>query len=142
MMVIDASVAVKWLLPEAGSAEAETLLKSGPGLMAPSIVRVEVAGAVLRRYRLKAMTEDRAELLCDHWNQLLNEGVLQLVPQDELYELAVKLSLKLKHPLPDCFYLAAGKQLGMPLLTADRALYDCGKGLAHKTSLLPGLDVN
>lgn len=140
MIVIDASVATKWLLSEPGSTEARQLLEGDGMMLAPAVVHLEVTGAIVRGFRQSRLTELESRQAFALWGELLQGGALQLVPIDDLYPLAFDLALKLKHPLVDCFYLAAGKQLGMPVLTADRRLYDRGKQLRHKTSLLPGID--
>jgi len=49
MIVVDASVAVKWFFPEAGTAEAQQVLASGDRLAAPALIRVEVAAAIARK---------------------------------------------------------------------------------------------
>ena len=51
MIVIDASVAAKWYLPEKGS-DAAVELQEGPDqLFAPDLIRMEVAGSITRRVR-------------------------------------------------------------------------------------------
>ncbi len=45
MLVIDASVAIKWVLAEPDSATAEALLTSGARLMAPDLLVTEVVNA-------------------------------------------------------------------------------------------------
>ena len=58
MIVVDASVAVKWFAPEPGSAEAEALLVGDESRAAPEHLTVEVAEALLRHYRNRGVTLD------------------------------------------------------------------------------------
>ena len=56
MIVVDASVAVKWFYPEEREASAQRLIEGGERLLAPALIRVEVAavesveGLVKERY--------------------------------------------------------------------------------------------
>lgn len=136
MIAVDASVAVKWLWPEPGYVEARQLLKDGTKLVAPAIVRIEVAGAVLRRYREKKLTETEAHSVLSFWSRILQTGALHLVPIEELYDLAVAISFLARHGLADCLYVAASKDLDVPLITADETLQKRCKPVYGKVQLL------
>ena len=122
MKVVDASVAVKWFLAEADSQKALDLLESDDRLAAPSIIRVEVFGAISRRFREGQLPEEKAWAACEAWKSLIAGRHLLLIPTSQLLEQAVKLSFQCRHALPDCLYLAAARQLDSELLTADRTL--------------------
>jgi predicted nucleic acid-binding protein len=49
MIVVDASVIVKWFIPEVGDFPAKALLAAGDELIAPELARIEVASALIRR---------------------------------------------------------------------------------------------
>ena len=49
MIVVDASVAVKWFLVEAGSEAAPALLETESEIVGPDLLLIEVAGAIVRR---------------------------------------------------------------------------------------------
>lgn len=123
MTVVDASVAVKWLWPEPGEAEARQILDGGTKLFAPALIRIEVAGAILRRYRQKSITEGEAHSACGLWGRIIGGGILQLIPNDELFDTALALAFLTQHALADCLYVAAGKELDLPVLTADQILH-------------------
>ena len=78
MKVVDASVAVKWLVPEAGSLTAQALLAGLEKLAAPALIRVEVAAAVTRKVRLNELTEAEARTACELWSSALVRGVVTL----------------------------------------------------------------
>ena len=44
-----------------------------------------------------------------------------LIAMQELIDEALKIAIELRHPIYDCVYLAAGRHLGVPLITADAA---------------------
>jgi predicted nucleic acid-binding protein len=78
MIVVDASVAVKWLLPEPGGAAAQELLASEERLVAPSLIRTEVAAALARRARFGEIEPRDAETAMGLWLQTLRDGVISL----------------------------------------------------------------
>jgi predicted nucleic acid-binding protein len=142
MIVVDACVAAKWLLPEPGQAEADALLRDSSALLAPTLIRLEVAGAVTRRVRLGTMPPEEARERYRNWLGLLGDGALVLMPDEELLDQAVELSIHLNHNLPDCLYLAAAQRHRVPLITADRAFYDRAVASYPDIRLLPGCDRN
>lgn len=119
MTIVDASVAVKWLLPEAGDRAAQQLLSSGERLLGPSLIRVEVAAALARKARLREIETPDAETGVELWLQSIGAGVIGLVPDEEDLPRAFQLAVALCHPLQDCLYLALAERLGAPLITAD-----------------------
>ncbi|TWT45289.1 tRNA(fMet)-specific endonuclease VapC [Phycisphaerae bacterium RAS1] len=139
MIVVDASVAAKWLLPEAGEQEAQALLDSEERLAAPESIRIEVAGAVIKRYRSGKLEETDARSRCAFWQSLIDSR-LQLFPVEALFDRAMALAFQLKHGLPDCLYLAAAGDIGAGLITADRTLFERGKAVHERITLLAGVD--
>lgn len=135
MIAVDASVAVKWLWPEPAHVEAKQLLKDGTRLVAPAIIRIEVAGAALRRYREKLLTEGETQAVLAKWDRIQRDA-LHLVPNEDLYDLAVAVSFLARHALADCMYVAAGRDLNVPLITADERLHNRCKGVYDKVQLL------
>jgi predicted nucleic acid-binding protein len=119
MIVVDASVAVKWLVPEHGSDAADRLLTTSQKLFAPDLIRVEVAAALTRRFRTGQAPEGEVREDCDRWPRLLAEGIVTLTPAEQDYPEAAALALQLKHPFQDCLYLALARRLQAPLVTAD-----------------------
>jgi predicted nucleic acid-binding protein len=120
MIVVDASVAVKWLLPEPGGAVAEELLASEERLVAPSLIRTEVAAALARRARFGEIEPRDAETAMGLWLQTLRDGVIGLVADEADLVTALRLAIELSHPFEDCLYLALAERLGAPLVTADK----------------------
>ena len=140
MIVLDASVAVKTYLEETG-AEAATELLAGPTkLLAPELIRLEVAGALCRRVRRGELEPGEAEIRCRHWLAELDNGLFTLPPDRDLLPEAIALSTKLKHPLQDCLYLAIAIRSQASFITADRAFQERARPLYKKVTLLAGCE--
>ena len=140
MIVLDASVAAKAYLEEAGSDAAIAMLTGEQRLLAPELIRVEVAASLCRRVRRGELAAEEARLRCEHWLDRLRKGLFVLTPDQELLSDAMALSTDLKHPVQDCLYLAAAQRADAPLITADRALHDRAKPSFSRISLLPGCE--
>jgi predicted nucleic acid-binding protein len=92
MIVVDASVAVKWFFPEQGSDAAQAVLLGADKLMAPALIRVEVAAAITRKVRLSELLSQEAEAACDLWFRALSTGVVTLSPDQDDLPAAVTLA--------------------------------------------------
>ena len=142
MIVLDASVAVKPYLEEQGADTATDLLAGTEPLLAPELIRLEVASALCRRVRRGELEAGEAELRTQHWLAELDKGLFTLTPDRDLLPEAVALATKLKHPLADCLYLAVAIRSHALLLTADRTFHDRARPLYKKISLLSGSEKN
>jgi predicted nucleic acid-binding protein len=125
-LVVDASIAVKWLVDEPGS-EAALGLK-GCDLMAPALLRIEVAN-VLRTLVVRGSADaDEARDLF----RLLQSAPVSVVDHDDALERrALDLALELGHPAYDCLYLALAERMQRPLVTADRRFLGVIAGSRH-----------
>jgi len=142
MIVLDASVAVKPYLEEAGTEAATELLTGPTKLLAPELIRLEVAGALCRRVRKEELEPGEAEVRCQHWLTELDKGLFTLTSDRDLLPEAIALSTKLKHPIQDCLYLAVAIRSHAPLVTADRTFQDRARKLYKQVSLLKGCESN
>lgn len=117
-LVLDASVAAKWFMPEAGSTAALALLEEGRRFCAPDILPLEVASAVLRKERkLEAPPGRGRQALIE-----LDLIGLDLSPHAGLLRRAAELSGRHRHALYDCLYLVLARDLKLPFATFDRPL--------------------
>jgi predicted nucleic acid-binding protein len=142
MIAVDASVAAKWFLPEAGAQAAEELLQGPHQLIAPSLLRIEVAAAITRKVRQALLTAPEAKRYCETWLSRLDHDVVVLVPYERLLPLAIDLSLQIQHPVQDCLYLAVARQHGIPLITADRPLHERAAPVFPEVRLLHGFQAH
>ncbi|HEX8663715.1 MAG TPA: type II toxin-antitoxin system VapC family toxin [Beijerinckiaceae bacterium] len=119
MIVIDASVAVKWFVPEANHEAALAVLGSGEPLIAPDLVIPETMHALRKKLRAGDVIE----------GQFLRAGADlstyfdELVPSASVTEEAMRLSIRLDHGFYDCVYLALSLTSGASLVTADEAFH-------------------
>ena len=114
--VVDASVALKWLVVEEDSAQANRLLRGDVRLHAPHFLELEIANALWQKVRRKVLDPDAAVAL--------NKKFLQLDIQwragKGIGEQALLLGLLSGRSPYDLTYLTLAAHLGCPLVTADR----------------------
>jgi predicted nucleic acid-binding protein len=142
MIVLDTSVAAKVYIEEAGSDEAIVLLTGQQKLLAPELIRVEVAAALLRRVRKGELVAAEAQRRCRHWLERLRQGLFRLTPDEDLLDDAITLAAELKHPLQDCLYLAVARRADVPLITADGKFRDRAHPFGGRVALLRGCEYN
>jgi len=122
-VVVDASVAVKWLVDEPDTDRAEALLdlcqigKCVP--IAPDILAVEVGSVLWRRVRQGFLLNHQAEVLFATFNRIRPV----LIPLADLCDLALQLGLTHQHSVYDCLYLALALERQCNLITADEKFY-------------------
>lgn len=131
-IVIDASVAVKWVLSETGSDAADALLDQD--LMAPMLWLAEAANALWRRARTGDITDNQANA---RLSELLKAPVASLPIEPQL-ERALALAMKMGHPIYDCIYLALALHHDTHVVTADRRFASAASlaGLTDRVRLL------
>lgn len=112
-IVIDASVALKWVEDEPGSDNASTLRDED--LIAPALWLAEAANAIWRRVRIGDITADEAH---EDFAELLNAPVAAFAIEPLLND-ALGLATDLNHPVYDCIYLALAARQNTYVITAD-----------------------
>jgi predicted nucleic acid-binding protein len=120
--VLDASVAVKWLIDEPASADAAALLERDLVWHAPRLLLTECA-SVLRRKAASGEIEPLAAVAA--LNLLLDAvtaEVVRLADDEDHVAPALAAALATQHRLPDCLYLALAEREGAALATADARL--------------------
>jgi predicted nucleic acid-binding protein len=126
MVVVDASVAVKWFVPEENWPVARRLLALNLSLVAPDILAVETMSALLRKHR----RQEVADGLPGQALGMLAALRVETVPHGPLLRDATALSLRWRHAVYDCFYLLVAQRRGLPLATFDRRLAALAESLA------------
>jgi predicted nucleic acid-binding protein len=115
-VVVDASVAVKWVVRETGSERAIALLDHG--LVAPDLLFPECANILWRKVRHRLLTEEEAGIAA----QTLEQADLAVVSTRGYLARAVAIAIALDHPAYDAVYLAVAEAFGLRLATADHRL--------------------
>lgn len=121
MLVIDASVVIKWFIEEKDSAKALLLkdnhINGKTILIAPDLLIYEVANVLLfskifTPLEIKGCLQDLYELEID----LIN-------PSIDFVLSAIELAFSKQISIYDASYLALAKELDTKLITADKKLY-------------------
>ena len=114
-LVVDASVAVKWLIAEQDSDAAERLLEGQHELYAPRLIASEVGSALWRKVRMGELERSRAAVLA----AAISEMAVLWAEDESMCSDAIRLALGLDRSVYDCVYLALAHRLGATLVTAD-----------------------
>lgn len=112
-LVIDASIAAKWVIQEAGATEALALRKHA--LLAPDLLVAECANIFWKKTVRGEMMPEEASAAA----LLLEKADIELAPMRTLLESATKLAIRLNHAAYDCVYLALAEREGVAFATAD-----------------------
>ena len=116
-LVVDASVAIKWVIAEGGSGDAVKLLKATT-LAAPDLLVAECANILWKKVQRTELAASEA-VLCA---RLLQRADIEIYPTRHLLEAATQLAIDLNHPAYDCLYLALANANGWQFVTADERL--------------------
>jgi predicted nucleic acid-binding protein len=123
-LVIDASIAVKWVVEESGTAEALTLRRRAR-LLAPDRLAVECANILWKKVQRRELSKEEALFAA----RLLQGAEIELLPTRSLLEVAARIAIKLDHPAYLCLYLALAVANDCRFVTADeRFLRKLGQG--------------
>jgi predicted nucleic acid-binding protein len=114
-VIVDASVALKWVIREADSALALKLL-ARTDLVAPSLLTVEVGYVLTKLARQRTLSTAQA---LTAWTDFRTLPLLQ-IEDTTLWQAAFDLSLRLGASFYDCAYLALAQIEGDVLVTADQ----------------------
>jgi predicted nucleic acid-binding protein len=128
-LVVDAGVAVLWVLEQNGSQRALALRSERP-LIAPSLIVAEIGNAIWKAAR-------RGEVSREHGLTAIKatlSAFAQLVPMEDLHLRALELSILIDHAIYDCLYLALAERERAPLICMDGPLI-------AKTKKLKGIEV-
>jgi predicted nucleic acid-binding protein len=134
--VLDASLAVRWLVTENGSADAASLLARPTRWIAPRLMLTEVAGALHRKVAAGRLHEMLASEALRELLGAVGAGGIRLAEDERVLVAAFTLATVLKHRVPDCMYLALAEHEGAGLATADHALAALAQQRGIATTLI------
>jgi predicted nucleic acid-binding protein len=118
IVVVDASVVLKWFVPEIHSDAAVRLLSSSHHFLSPDLLFVEVGNAIWKKIR-------RGELTADDGSRLVSDVsavAVETVPTRDLLIDAHALAVATGTTVYDALYLALAVRLNTELITADDKL--------------------
>lgn len=115
-LVVDASVAIKWFLPEIHSVAAERLLKPTYNLLAPELLVAEVGNVLWKRMRNQELTLPEAQAIL----KALASLRLNCVSHYVLIAPALEIANHTDRTVYDSLYLALAIRENCRVVTADR----------------------
>lgn len=113
-MVIDASIGVKWVVPEEDSGKAIQLLNES-NLVVPTLFHAEVGNALWKKVQRKEITLYPVMPFFAELPELV-----QTVSEVQVASRAAEIAVELGHPIYDCIYLAMAEAMEDELVTADQ----------------------
>ena len=117
-MIVDASIAVKWIAHEPDSDAALTLIERGD-LVAPALMLMEVANAL---YKMAVRGEVSATTSFAQ-NVAALANIVEIIEDAPLAARALDIALALRHPVYDCIYLALAEARDDVVIAADKRLF-------------------
>ena len=115
-LIIDASIAIKWVSVEEGTPEAVKLRRHA--VAAPELLLAECANILWKKIRRSELTAEEAGFAA----RLLADADIELMPMRRHFERAIEIATEIDHPAYDCLYLALAEAEGLPFVTADDRL--------------------
>jgi len=135
--VVDASVAVRWVVPERGSDEAAELLSRPTFWVAPRLMLTEAASALRRKVAGGELRPEIAAGALTALVEAVKDGTIRLGDDEDFVSSAMTLALTLGHKVPDCLYLALAEREGLALATADVRLEQLARRRGVPTYAVP-----
>jgi predicted nucleic acid-binding protein len=125
LVVVDASVVLKWFLPERWSEEARQLLDEPVGLVAPDLLFAEVGNAMWKRVRMRQLSGPVARrMVADIATIAVRPVAGRLLLKD-----AMNVAVSAGITVYDAMYLVLAVRLQTHLVTADQRLSAALSGL-------------
>lgn len=115
-LVIDASIAVKWVVEEDGTSEALTLRRRSK-VIAPELLVAECANILWKKVQRNELSKDEALFAA----RLLQAAEIEFLPTRSLLEAATQIAIELNHAAYDCLYLALAAERDCRFVSADES---------------------
>ena len=120
VFVVDASVGLKWFLPEIHSEAAGRLRNPAFQLHVPGLFDVEIGNILWKRMRKRELNPMEAGAI------LTQLDLLPIIRHADapLVRVAVDMAQEIGRTVYDCLYLALAVQIGGQMVTADERLFN------------------
>lgn len=130
--VVDASVAIKWYMPEDHAVEADRLLDPQNILQAPDLLLSEVGNILWKRVLKGECPVNKADSILSE----LQTKFLQIWRAGLLLNDALNIACDTKRSFYDCLYVALAVKNDCRMVTADLKLYNALKKTSFKNYIL------
>jgi len=130
--VVDASVAIKWYVPEVYEQEASRLQKSGDELHAPELILPEFGNIVWKKIIRREITEKEGQKIVTEFSRLN----LVYHPQRQIIKSAFTGAMMTSQTVYDWTYMVLALSLGCQFVTADERFYKALETTKLKKHLL------
>ncbi len=118
-LVVDASVAIKWYVPEPGSTAAQSILESNRLLVAPDLLVAEIGDILWKRVRRGMTARSDAEIIAQAF---LGESRVTLVSSTVLMFRALDIANTYGLTVYDALYVSLAVRDDLIVVTADERL--------------------
>jgi predicted nucleic acid-binding protein len=132
-VVIDASVAAKWFIPEELSTEARSLLTAEYQFLAPDLLWAELGSILWKKHRRQEIDKRTATRVLRDFSRV----PIEFHASERSVEAALELAIGHGVTVYDGLYLALAASQGCHVVTGDRGLYQAPH--RHKTHLVEWL---
>jgi len=131
-LVVDASVAVKWFVPEVHGIAAQRLIDPRHQLFAPDLLWPEF-GNILWKKQLRRQISPQAarRILIDFRSYRVG-----IFPSEPLVVAALEIAQRIGRTVYDSLYLALAERLRCRVVTADEKLFNAVQGDAISSHML------
>lgn len=126
MIVVDASVAVGWFLPEGQSEFSHHLLQTAQDLVAPDLLVAEVGNALVKAHRRRMIRSERVRGSLER----LVLGLVTLQPTTPLLPAAAELACTMRCSIYDAAYIELARRSAAIIVTNDARLAEVARSVA------------
>ncbi len=133
LVVVDASIAAKWLIAEPDSEIAAMLLDGSFDLQAPRLLASKIGNLLWRKAVNGSIDDHEAARLA----AALIDMPLQWRDDERTCVEAVRIAVELGHPAYDCMYLALASLIGTQVVTADKRFVSAVASTPNRTIVSP-----
>lgn len=122
-LVIDASVAVKWYVPEIYEEESGKVLSCGKSLHAPELILPEFCNIIWKKVRTGSLSSESGRRIVSAFSRVN----VRIHPHQKLLQAAFTGATLTNQTVYDWSYLALAISLSCEFITADEKFYNALK---------------
>jgi hypothetical protein len=125
VIVLDASIAVAWFLPEQHAVFAAGLMEGRNDLTAPDIIVAEVGNGLVKAFRRGVIKQERVQAAVRY----LMASLIDLRPSTPLLPNAADLACRLRCSIYDATYIELARRTAALIVTDDARLTEIARSI-------------